>query len=426
MENALQRQNWRQLASVQVGGAICLPLLLVGYELAKYQDPASTVWSIVWGNLFLFGLALVAGFLSLKRETTTVEHAFFYFGSYGRVFFGITLALSMLGWFAIQAQCMGTDLYQLVKQLDPHFSANSQEWILIFSLILACLIIMGAFWGLTFLTRMADLCVPLLVFTIGYAVYLVDQTPLIEQMVKIPANWWDGKGVSLVFASSIAATIDLPSFYRHASHPKAVVWASISTYLVAMPLVQLAGVFLYHGTHAATIGEALSYSAAFGWKVWVVLFMLIAGWTTNNVNLYSALLSLRSLSKKLSFSTAMGIAGLIGLGLITIPLLESFASVLDLMGIFVVAMGGIILTAYLLESSGYAANPALSWLAWLAGIVVGLRSWLDPLSLAGSGAPVLDAGLVAAFTLIVSYFLQRLVQRIKNQFFLEERSCENA
>lgn len=426
MDNVLQRQNWRQLASVQVGGAICLPLLLVGYELAKYQDPASTVWSIVWGNLFLFGLALVAGFLSLKRETTTAEHAFFYFGRYGKGFFGLTLALSMLGWFAIQAQCMGTDLYQLVNQIDPHFSTSSQEWILIFSLSLAALIIMGAFWGLTFLTRMADLCVPLLVLTIGYAVYLVDQVSLIEQMFKTPVSWWDGKGVSLVFASSIAATIDLPSFYRHANHPKAVVWASVSTYLVAMPLVQLAGVCLYHGTHAATIGEALSYSAAFGWKVWVVVFMLIAGWTTNNVNLYSASLSLRSLSKKLSFNTAMGIAGLIGMGLITIPLLESFASVLDLMGIFVVAMGGVILTAYLLEAGGYAVNPILSWLAWLVGMVVGLSSWLDPLSIAGSGAPVLDAGLVSAFILIISYGLQRLVQRVKNHLFMEESSCENA
>ncbi len=426
MDNVLQRQNWRQLASVQVGGAICLPLLLVGYELAKYQDPASTVWSIVWGNLFLFGLALVAGFLSLKRETTTAEHAFFYFGRYGKGFFGLTLALSMLGWFAIQAQCMGTDLYQLVNQIDPHFSTNSQEWILIFSLSLAALIIMGAFWGLTFLTRMADLCVPLLVLTIGYAVYLVDQVSLIEQMFKTPVNWWDGKGVSLVFASSIAATIDLPSFYRHANHPKAVVWASVSTYLVAMPLVQLAGVCLYHGTHAATIGEALSYSAAFEWKVWVVVFMLIAGWTTNNVNLYSASLSLRSLSKKLSFSTAMGIAGLMGMGLITIPLLESFASVLDLMGIFVVAMGGVILTAYLLEAGGYAVNPILSWLAWLVGMVVGLSSWLDLLSIAGSGAPVLDAGLISAFILIISYGLQRLVQRVKNHLFMEESSCENA
>lgn len=426
MDNVLQRQNWRQLASVQVGGAICLPLLLVGYELAKYQDPASTVWSIVWGNLFLFGLALVAGFLSLKRETTTAEHAFFYFGRYGKGFFGLTLALSMLGWFAIQAQCMGTDLYQLVNQIDPHFSTNSQEWILIFSLSLAALIIMGAFWGLTFLTRMADLCVPLLVLTIGYAVYLVDQVSLIEQMFKTPVSWWDGKGVSLVFASSIAATIDLPSFYRHANHPKAVVWASVSTYLVAMPLVQLAGVCLYHGTHAATIGEALSYSAAFEWKVWVVIFMLIAGWTTNNVNLYSASLSLRSLSKKLSFSTAMGIAGLMGMGLITIPLLESFASVLDLMGIFVVAMGGVILTAYLLEAGGYAVNPILSWLAWLVGMVVGLSSWLDLLSIAGSGAPVLDAGLVSAFILIISYGLQRLVQRLKNHLFMEESSCENA
>src|ERR1700722_3806733 len=108
--STIEKQNWRQLASVQVGGAICLPLLLVGYELAKQGHPLNMLFSILWGNLLLFALALIAGCMSTKRNLTTVEHASFYFGPKGITFFALTLASSMLGWFAIQTQCMGGDL----------------------------------------------------------------------------------------------------------------------------------------------------------------------------------------------------------------------------------------------------------------------------------------------------------------------------
>ncbi len=412
--STIEKQNWRQLASVQVGGAICLPLLLVGYELAKQGHPLSMLFSILWGNLLLFALALIAGFMSAKRNLTTAEYASFYFGSTGRAFFALTLASSMLGWFAIQTQCMGTDVFHLMQYLQGAESLNHESWKHLLSFMLAALMIAGAFWGLHFLTWMSNVCIPLLVFTIGYSVYQLGDVSWAE--LSAMPSWsnilWDGKGVSLVLASSMAATIDLPTFYRHANSRKATIGASVANYLIAMPLVQLAGMWLYYGTQASTISEALAAQPSLSWKIWVVCFMLLAGWTTNNVNLYSAALSLKSLSKGLSFPGAMGLAGIAGCLLVFIPVLEQFALVLDLMGIFVVAMGGVMFMAYVLECYGLAAKPLFIWLSWGLGIGIGLSAFIWPQW--GSGAPVLDAGLVAMMTLPVIQLLESFFKPVQH------------
>jgi len=398
----IEKQNWKQLASVQVGGAICLPLLLVGHELAKHGDPISKLFSILWGNLLLFALALIAGFMSTKRNLTTVEHASLYFGPKGRLFFAFILSCSMLGWFAIQTQSMGGDLYHYVHQLHGTGGLPAQSWKTLLSISLAALMIAGVFfWGLQFFTWLSHICIPLLIGTIGYVVYQTEPLSWIRELSlnQLSVSLWDGRGVSLVLASSMAATIDLPTFYRHADSQNAPVIASVANYLIAMPLVQIAGICLYYGTQASTVSEALGTYSSLPWKTWIVCFMLLAGWTTNNINLYSAALSFKSLYKGMSLSTAMGITGVIGCLLVLIPVLEQFDLALNLMGIFVVAMGGVMFTAYLLEGYGIETRPSFVWLAWFAGMATGLCTLFWPHW--GSGAPVLDAGIVAILALLV-------------------------
>ncbi len=413
-----QKQNWKQLASVQIGGTICLPVLIVGYELAKQGHPITILSSILWGNLLLFGLALIAGYMSTKNPLTTVEHASCYFGSTGRKFFGLTLASSMLGWFAIQTQCMGTDIYHLMKYVKGEDLIHGASWKISLSVILAALMVIGAFWGLKFFTWLSNLCVPLLLGTISYAVYEVGNISWIKDfsLSSLP-SLWDGKGVSLVLASSMAATIDLPTFYRHSDSQKSVIQASIANYLFAIPLVQIAGLCLNYGTQAPGISEALASNPTISWKIWVVFFMLLAGWTTNNLNLYSASLSLTSLAKSMSLSTATGLAGLIGCCLVFIPMLEQFSVALDVMGIFVIAMGGVMFMAFILESYGFSPKSFCVWMSWGIGIGAGFSSFLWPQL--GSGAPVLDAGIGSILMLLISQFLNVIFKPIQ-QMLVEE------
>lgn len=278
----------------------------------------------------------------------------------------------------------------------------------------------GAFLGLRFLTWLSNVCVPLLIATIGYAVYQVGALSFEQSSDLQSFHVWDGKGISLVLASSIAATIDLPTFYRHARQRKESTGASIVNYLIAMPLVQIAGMWLYYGTKEKTITQAFAAHPSFSWKVWVVCFMLLAGWTTNNVNLYSAALSLKSLFSQLSFSKLMAIAGLGGCLLVFIPLLDQFAQSLDLIGIFVASMGLVMFMAYILESVSMHPNSLCVWLAWSIGIGSGLIAKFLPAW--GTGAPVLDAAMAAGLALPLIHFFSSngLFNCLKATTFKEE------
>ena len=85
--------------------------------------------------------------------------------------------------------------------------------------------------------------------------------------------------------------------------------------------------------------------------------------------------------------------------LITIPMIERFSIFLSVMGIFVVSMGTIILTAFMFELYEVQPNIKLSWIAWFCGVIVGFIEL--KYGEMGTGAIVLDAGIIASLIVII-------------------------
>lgn len=100
-------QNWRQLSIIQIGGAICLPVMMVGQILAQMYGLTSALLVILIGNLLLFAMASVTSFAGAKEKKSTAEFAIDLFGHRGKGFFSGAMVISVVGWFAIQLQLMG-------------------------------------------------------------------------------------------------------------------------------------------------------------------------------------------------------------------------------------------------------------------------------------------------------------------------------
>ena len=301
MRSDIVTQNWWQLASIQIGGVICLPLLFIGYELAKFCHPMTAFFSILWGNLLLFALSLISGLLSVRKRNVTAQNAFTYFGNYGRIFFATIMTLCLLGWFALQAQSAGGNLSSLIADFHDTQLKDRDNWKEVFSCVIAAAVIAGAFFGVKMLTRIAICCLPFLVIAIGY--FIVQASTF--SSVNLPLfSFWSGQAVSLVLAANIAGTIDLPTFYRHARNFKDTVISSFLVYIITIPVIEYLGACLFYSSSAATIHEALANISSSTWGIWAILFVLLTGWTTNNLNLYSASNSLKVLYKKFTFSTS--------------------------------------------------------------------------------------------------------------------------
>jgi purine-cytosine permease-like protein len=106
LTNPKSQKSWLQLTSIQVGGSICLPVMMVGHVLSKNYGLYTALIAIMLGNLVLLTLGLAAASIGAKARKSTVEQAAFYFGDQGSAFFALLMICCMLGWFAIQLDLM--------------------------------------------------------------------------------------------------------------------------------------------------------------------------------------------------------------------------------------------------------------------------------------------------------------------------------
>lgn len=384
----IAQQNWWQLSSIQIGGAICLPVIMIGHFLCQTYGFTSSVIAILIGNGILLILGLISAKMSYEKKKTTMDNARDYFGEMGSSFFSLTMVFSLLGWFGIQLNMMSISMIDLLS-LDSNYLISLNT-------ILGLLITFVALRGISAINLLANLSLPLLVLTLVYSLFtLKSKSEISHYPISIV-------GASSVIAMAIAVVIDLPTFFRHAKSCKHGFISIVIIFGLALPSLEIIGVYLSSGIAGGTILDVLKRQEGPFWNLWIGLFLILAGWTTNNLNLYSAVICLEPLLKNNSEKKRTLMIGVFGTLLSCFNLLDNIEIVLDIMGILITSMGTVIITRYLLSqfnhSHFFAQNHLWNILAWTLGISAGF------FSLAGisfTTIPVLDAaigaGLAALF-----------------------------
>jgi purine-cytosine permease-like protein len=172
------------------------------------------------------------------------------------------------------------------------------------------------------------------------------------------------------------------------------------------------GIYLAQGVTEGSILDALKRSEIPLWNVWIALFLILAGWTTNNLNLYSAAMNMQSIYKNVSEKSLTLLLGLVGTVLSFFDLLAHLEAVLDLMGILVVSMGSVIIFRYaIVQMIGQGNRPCyhpLNIYAWAIGIGFGLLSLTD-YSL--TAIPLVDAIIGTALGTLFTPLLENVYEK---------------
>lgn len=379
----ITQQNWWQLSSIQIGGTICLPVIMIGHFLCQTYGFTSSLIAILIGNAILFILGLISAKMSYEKKKTTMDNARDYFGETGSSFFSLTMVFSLLGWFGIQLNMMSISIIDLLS-IDSNYLIS-------LNIILGLLITFVALRGISAINILANLSLPLLVLTLVYSLFtLKSKSEISHYPISIV-------GASSVIAMAIAVVIDLPTFFRHAKSCKHGFISIAIIFGMALPLLEIVGVYLSSGITGGTILDVFKRQEGPFWNLWIVLFLILAGWTTNNLNLYSAVICLEPLLKVYSEKKRTLLIGIVGTLLSCFNLLDHIEIVLDIMGILITSMGTVIITRYLLSlfnhSHFFVQNYLWNLLAWTLGISAGF------FSLAGTSfttIPVLDAAIGAS------------------------------
>lgn len=390
----MKTQNWMSLTAIQVGGAICLPVLLIGFELSRQYGFYTACLSIACGNAILFALGMVGAKLSARSEKTTVEHAELYLGKQAKKLFALVISVSMCIWFAIQAQMMAQDIIHMLPKAVISLEAP-----------LACLIGAGIVWsalsGISKIESFANIAVPFMIATMLAAVYqglhLETASPILPPAFKSSA-------ISLVLATSIAAVVDMPTFFRHAINEREAHKATLATFLIGIPIVEVLGAALSQATGANSLVDALYCFDGTLWRLWILLFILLAGWTTNNANLYSAAMSAKTLFCGMSDRKAIGYIGSIAALFSMCNIIGRLELILDGMGILISSMGGVILAGSLMnaiQKTGFA----------ITALVLGIAAGCFCLAKGSfiTNVPIIDALLIASAFLFLTCYKKRVI-----------------
>lgn len=372
---AVEEYRWYQLASVQIGGAICLPVILIGFELARQYGAFPSFVAIAVGNLLLMSLAYITVKMTWQNKRTTPDNVSLYFGVYGQKVIACIIGMSMCCWYAIQTQVVAHDV-------SAYFGIDYRITCFGCSLFFASSLL----FGLHGITKLANLSIPAMILTLMIvliAAFCKDDT----QRTISWENSFSVSAISLVMAVAIGVCIDMPTFFRYAKSEQDAIAGALVTFCIGMPLIEIAGVLVYQWSNAACLTDALKCPGSALWDMWIVLFLFVAAWTTNTTNLYSASMGMKALFSQFSKQGIWLIATCFATFLSVIDLVANLSFFLDLMGTILATTFGAILMLYLMKRR---MAEGIKYMAISIGALGGFSGY-------PTGIAVLDSALISAF-----------------------------
>jgi len=303
----------------------------------------------------------------------------------GGKLFAIVMMLSMTGWFAVQLDMMRLSLQDFLQTFAIDIAPF---WI---NAILGTLIVVPLISGIKGVSWLANASMPILVITLAYALYSTERRT--ESPPDINISYWEA--VSLIIAVEIAAIADLPTFFQHARSRRDAIISIVVLFGCVVPLIEGIGLYLSYHVNGGSILDIFKAGHGYLWSLWIALFLLLAGWTTNNTNLYSAVVNAGSLFPRWNFSTKILLIGGLGTLLAYFDPLQHLEIGLNIIGIGIGSMGAVIFSCYLKERylNKY-TQPSWGLAAWITGSAVGLCSHLQYIKF--TEIPTLDAFLMAS------------------------------
>ena len=399
IKKKLEQQNWIQLATIQIAGAICLPILMIGEQIGRSYEFLHAITAIIIGNILLCILAIITAFMAFRFKQYTICNAQNFFGPSGTKLLGLSMIMSLMGWFAIQLNVISLSIEKTI-----FLTSNTMPPIIIINLVVGVALIITARFGIAFIKKIATLCMPFFIVVIVIALIKTIQNPLSQTM---SANSSYG-AISLVIASAIMAVIDLPTYYRFSKTKKDSFISLIVLFVITIPMLEIIGVYIGIHNNGNNILDALTQNQSLFFQLIILLFLILSGCTTNNMNLYSAATTLDYLAPKINVSTRTLFLGCIGTALSCFNMLDNLEPILNALGILLSSMGSVMIINFLMNTSQRNKHKQYftkNIIAWIIGCMIGFLTFFKYIVLLQFD--VINAYIAASIaTLLLQYFFE--------------------
>jgi len=369
-----EKKSWPSIAFIWAGNVICVPALMVGSFVSSGLDFKHSVAAMFIG----YGITVVLMMLIAAQSAQTgrpsmiaVSRAL---GDRGAQFtISLIIAISCIGWYAYQTLVCAGSFCTLMKQSA---GVNFPVWIA--CLLWGFLMLITAFYGIGLTKILNVVSVPLLFVFLIYGVVVVlkgdGMSTLMSYTPSEPASMTIGITISVGGFITGAATCG--DYNRYSKDAKS---AALSCFFGVIPagvgaLVCGAIMAICTGNSDITV-----MFAKVGLPIIGMVVLILATWTTNVGNAYSAGIAVVNMLKLADNKRAIvtGICGVIGIVLSLGGIVNYFIGFLSLLSYFITPICAILIADYWIMGKGRSDNweifPGVNWLgiiSWLAGTAI--------------------------------------------------------
>jgi cytosine permease len=370
-----QRKSWLSIATVWIAIGIDLSGAFLGVSLASGMAFWPAIGATMLGSLLLGLLAMACAYVGAATGLSTAMISRAVFGRIGGAILALAIAVSLVGWYAVQAGFFGAN-----AQIAFAEFTGIDVPVQVFTAIGGVLMAITAFWGYRSINRLSTLAVPLLLLLLIVGVivaFTVNGAAGLQAPVE--ATFTFGGAVSLVMGIFILGVVLAPDMARWAKTPKQAMIAGFVGFFFGNSIILVVAILLARimdGTELMAIFFALGLGGV------AVIVLILAQWTTNTTNLYSAGLSFASISERLSRRTVTIVLGAIGIIVGVIGAADYFVQFILVIGTIIAPYGGVYLASFFTgrKTARWAHGATVplvdgwSIAAWVVGIFVAVAT----------------------------------------------------
>jgi cytosine permease len=342
-----QRKTWINLAVIWIGIAVVMSAIfrgmMIGLGLGKIS---SVVVSYILGEIILIVMMGLTGYIGAKTGFSTPLIANFSFGRIGAIIISLSIALSLIGWFGVQAAFFARTIQFYFK---TDFSLP------IFSFLCGIVMMIPAIFGIRGLSALSWMASPfmIVIFLWGLIKMGFHFLPS-ETLVSLALNHKPdpypltlGAAASIVAGGFIVGAITSADIFRYARPRMKDIFLAATVAMVVSAFLHLVGSVLAMntGVYHERLPELVIDNQYLGLGFIGFLVLLLAQWTTNDSNIYSSVLALNNIFRTKRWIVTIG-AGVFASLFAAFGILERLELFLKILAVSIGPIGGIFICDY--------------------------------------------------------------------------------
>ncbi|GEA59237.1 purine-cytosine permease family protein [Vibrio comitans] len=363
------KRSWWVISLIWLAIGIDISGLFLGAILSEGMAINDALLATFIGSSILAVLAMLCANIGFQSGVSTPLVSSAVFGRNGGKLLGLITGVSLVGWFAFQADFFALILVEALAKYNlevPHFAALVGG---------GALMMVTAIYGVRALGKLSTYSVPLMVGLITLGLIMASGSqPAGERELIAPMSM--GEAISFVMSIWILAAIASPDIARYAKTRKDAILGAGFGFLLGNSATIVVALLLTQMTGTDNLVEVFF---TIGLGMVAITILVFAQWTTNSSNLVSGALGMSVALPRVPRPVWVILMTIIGLAIAQFGMVDKFTAFLTLLGVTIAPSAGVYLAQYYFinkqDFSFEAIQNVPSWkinglLAWAFGSAI--------------------------------------------------------